>query len=340
MRYPTALNNQDFLKYWYSAQDFGNPTTYGFHDGEDYNIKTGGNSDLGQPLYAVADGKIVYYHNASHPTTGFGRHMVLKCETSRGTRWYHYAHCQEITSTVKEVKEGDVIGKLGSTGNSVYAHLHFAVFKVDPSTLYKGIDSIAKYETDLRNWWERFELLSDNIMPENDDALTTCLADREKFWKERDEATKKADGLLDQTRKLADQIAELEGKFAGETTRANDEKEKRNALVEKMAQKLGTIVDEGQILKQIEIDVVEVDEIRKKANQLQKSYDQLERDKKTEIEALKKDMDLLRADNERQGKRIDTLDKRIFLLSEQNESGSLYTLVRQVLSLFKGKKKV
>jgi hypothetical protein len=155
MRYPVGqLGTKDeFDKFWYDAQGFGVKTDYGYHEGCDFNLKTGGDSDLGQLLYAVGDGKIVYYHDNSHPTTGFGKHMVLYCQTPLGDRWYHYAHCKEITATVKEVKRGDVIGKLGKTGTQ-YAHLHFAVFKVDPKTLRSGIDTIAKTITELNSWWE------------------------------------------------------------------------------------------------------------------------------------------------------------------------------------------
>lgn len=165
MRFPVGLGTQeDFAERWYIATPFGYPEPlYGFHEGEDINLKTGGDTDLGQPLYAVADGKIVFFHNSSHPTTGFGRHMVLECETSRGKRFYHYAHCQEITSEVKTVKQGDVIGKLGKSGTK-YAHLHFSVFKVDPSTLVKGIDSIAVNTTNLNAWWEKFELLEPPVI--------------------------------------------------------------------------------------------------------------------------------------------------------------------------------
>lgn len=155
MRYPVGqLGTKDeFDKFWYVADGFGiNRETY-YHEGLDINLKSGGDSDLGQLLYAVGDGKIVYYHDNSHPTTGFGKHMVLYCQTPLGDRWYHYAHCQEITATVKEVKRGDVIGKLGKTGTQ-YAHLHFAVFKVDPKTLRSGIDTIAKTITELNSWWE------------------------------------------------------------------------------------------------------------------------------------------------------------------------------------------
>ena len=159
MRYPVANSTQDFQNNWYNPQPFGVPTSYGFHEGEDYNKRTGGDTDLGEPLYAVADGIIVYFHNASHPTTGFGRHMVLECNTYRGKRWYMYSHCQEITAENKFVTEGQVIGRLGKSGNSPLAHLHFSTFKVDPSTLPQGIDTIAKTSVQLNSWWERFELL-------------------------------------------------------------------------------------------------------------------------------------------------------------------------------------
>jgi len=192
MRYPCGTSNADFIKNWYNAQPFGSKTSYGYHDGEDYNLKSGGNSDLGQPLVAVADGKIIYYHNDSHPTTGFGKHMVLECETSKGKRWYHYCHCQEITSKIADVKEGEVIGKLGKSGTT-FAHLHFTVFKVDPAKLYKGIDSIALNTTNLNTWWERFELIKgETSMPE---LIQIEKKDFEKLIKEAGEKDNTIDGL-------------------------------------------------------------------------------------------------------------------------------------------------
>lgn len=166
MRYPVASSTADFQANWYNPQPFGTPTSYGFHEAEDYNKKTGGDTDLGSPLYAVADGTITYFHNNSHPTSGFGKHMVLRCNTSRGPRWYHYAHCLELTAETKTVTEGQEIGKLGKSGNSPLAHLHFATFKVDPSTLPQGIDTIAKTSVQLNDWWEKFELLPSAAMDE------------------------------------------------------------------------------------------------------------------------------------------------------------------------------
>lgn len=158
MRPPVGNDLRDFLDNWYIASPFGENRGSYIHSGDDLNLKTGGDTDLGQPLYAVADGRIVYYHNYSHPSSRFGRHMFLECETIRGRRWYHYAHCQEITNEIKFVKEGDLIGRVGKSGTT-YAHLHLAVLKIDPATMYDGIDSIARNVEELNLYWEKFELL-------------------------------------------------------------------------------------------------------------------------------------------------------------------------------------
>jgi regulator of replication initiation timing len=155
MRYPVGQlgTKEEFERLWYTAQSFGATTAYGFHEGWDLNLKTGADTDLGQPLYAVGTGRIVYFHNNSHPTKNFGKHMVLECDTPVGKRWYMYSHCQEIISKVKDVQKGEVIGKLGKSGTAS-AHLHFSVFKVDPGTLPSGIDTVAKTKKQLDDWWE------------------------------------------------------------------------------------------------------------------------------------------------------------------------------------------
>lgn len=54
MRYPVGQSGtrEEYDKLWYSAQGFGAKTSYGFHEGEDFNLKTGGDTDLGQPLFS------------------------------------------------------------------------------------------------------------------------------------------------------------------------------------------------------------------------------------------------------------------------------------------------
>lgn len=152
---PVAPTKQSYENDWYIAQGFGDVTTYGRHEGIDLNLKTGGDSDLGQELYSIANGNIVYFHNSSHPTTGFGRHLVVRIEGPWGVRWCQYSHCQDtdFLGSSQSVTEGQRIARLGKSGNSPSAHLHFSIWKVDPAT-NGGIDSIAHNDTELNAKWE------------------------------------------------------------------------------------------------------------------------------------------------------------------------------------------
>jgi murein DD-endopeptidase MepM/ murein hydrolase activator NlpD len=155
MRYPVGNtgSKEEFEKDWYIAQGFGVQTSYGFHEGADINLKTGGDTDLGQEIKAIADGRITYYHFSSHPTTGFGRHLVYKINGAWGSRWVHCCHLtdQDFKGSVQDVTKGQIIGRLGKSGTP-YAHLHFAIFKVDPVAF--GIDNIANTTNELNQYWE------------------------------------------------------------------------------------------------------------------------------------------------------------------------------------------
>jgi murein DD-endopeptidase MepM/ murein hydrolase activator NlpD len=157
MRYPVSAtgNKVDFERDWYIAQDFGAETSYGFHEGVDINLRTGGDTDLGQEIKAIANGKIVYYHFSSHPTTTFGRHLIYRIDGAWGTRWVHCCHCtdQDFKNSVQDITEGSIIARLGKSGTP-YAHLHFALLRVDPVSLPKGLDSIAHNKTELDASWE------------------------------------------------------------------------------------------------------------------------------------------------------------------------------------------
>ena len=142
MKYPC----HEFKEKWYNAQGFGVKTDYGYHDGCDLNLKTGGDTDLGQELLAVADGEITSICNHTK-IPSFGKHFHLKVETPLGIRYFHYAHCKDIlVSEGTKVKEGQLIAHLGKTGTTV-AHLHFAC-KNQPT----GVDAIAKTQEDLKKW--------------------------------------------------------------------------------------------------------------------------------------------------------------------------------------------
>jgi len=90
-------------------------TSYSSHQGIDYAAPTG------TPIYAVANGKVVFYGVMS----GYGNLVVL--EHPGGYRTY-YAHLSAFNPELgvdSDVRRGLEIGYVGSTGRSTGPHLHF-----------------------------------------------------------------------------------------------------------------------------------------------------------------------------------------------------------------------
>jgi len=114
---------------YYNAQPFGvRNKRFGdnFHLGEDWNGRGGGNSDLGDPVHAVARG-IVALVKRDHP--GWGNVVIIahRVPGAGGGRFVEsvYGHLGEVL--VKEgdaVRRGIKIGTIGNAGGLYYAHLH------------------------------------------------------------------------------------------------------------------------------------------------------------------------------------------------------------------------
>ncbi len=110
------------FKQWYSPWDtyctchsWGVDITY-----------TGSNRNL----IAIADGKVT---NVVYGSTGFGYYMIInhgKNLSDGATYVSRYAHCAQIHVKVGQtVKRGQVIGVMGTTGNSTGVHLDFSLAK-------------------------------------------------------------------------------------------------------------------------------------------------------------------------------------------------------------------
>jgi murein DD-endopeptidase MepM/ murein hydrolase activator NlpD len=114
-------------KGWYVGQAFLDPY---YHPGEDWNGKGGGNTDFGQPVYAVAEGKVVFAENCFH----WGNMLLIEHRLPSGEMIFTlYAHLKDLP-----VKTGDVIQRrqqVGTVGrgykDATYkaAHLHFEIRK-------------------------------------------------------------------------------------------------------------------------------------------------------------------------------------------------------------------
>lgn len=100
------------------------------HLGDDLNGIGGGNSDLGDPVYAAGAGQVVY---AGIPGPGWGKmiilaHRVPDLEKPETVRVYQtvYAHLDEIRVKPDQVlQRGEVIGTVGTGEGQYLAHLHF-----------------------------------------------------------------------------------------------------------------------------------------------------------------------------------------------------------------------
>ncbi|MEO8704421.1 MAG: M23 family metallopeptidase [Kofleriaceae bacterium] len=116
---------------YYDAQPFGEND----HLGNDWNGKRGGNTDLGDPVYATADGVVI---EAIDIGGGWGNvvRIVHPCRVES-----LYAHLDAIEVTLgATVRRGARIGTIGTAHGTYPAHLHFEL-RDRPLPLGGGYDS-------------------------------------------------------------------------------------------------------------------------------------------------------------------------------------------------------
>ena len=97
------------------------------HQGVDYRAR------YGTPVYAVAAGTVI----SAHYNGGYGNEVRIKHPSGMMTL---YAHLQSFgVRAGQSVKRGHIIGRVGSTGRSTGAHLHFGLHSggrfINPSNL-------------------------------------------------------------------------------------------------------------------------------------------------------------------------------------------------------------
>jgi len=101
-------------------EDPKHPGTIKFHSGTDLA------ADEGTPILAAADGIVTVANSTDAWGMGWG--LYIKIAHSSGYETL-YGHCSQIAVRQdEEVYQGQVIGYVGSTGNSTGPHLHFQVY--------------------------------------------------------------------------------------------------------------------------------------------------------------------------------------------------------------------
>lgn len=87
------------------------------HKGADFAAPTG------TPIYAAGDGVI---QKASR-FSGYGNYVKIRHNSQLSTAYAHLSRYAKGMTPGKRVKQGDVIGYVGTTGNSTGPHLHYEV---------------------------------------------------------------------------------------------------------------------------------------------------------------------------------------------------------------------
>ncbi len=116
--WPSATHTKITSKYGWRYWSNGSSD---FHTG----IDIAGSGAYGTNILAANDGTVIFVKTTYVPGKGYGKYMIIDHGGGYSTL---YAHCSSISVKVgQKVNRGDVIGKVGSTGNSTGPHIHFEI---------------------------------------------------------------------------------------------------------------------------------------------------------------------------------------------------------------------
>ncbi|MGZ5003199.1 MAG: M23 family metallopeptidase [Chthoniobacterales bacterium] len=145
----------------YNAQPF----TQDRHLGDDLNGIGGENSDMNDPVFAVADGRVLF---AAEAGPGWGNVViVLHAYDENGARRFvqsFYAHLEKILVRPKQdVRRGEQIATIGNANGRYWAHLHFEMREFITPFIGPG------YREDTRGWINPSEFIRQHRGAPDDD---------------------------------------------------------------------------------------------------------------------------------------------------------------------------
>jgi murein DD-endopeptidase MepM/ murein hydrolase activator NlpD len=135
----------------YNAQPF----TQNRHLGDDLNGIGGENSDLGDPIYAIADGRVLLARDGG---PGWGNVIiVLHAYLENGDRKYlqsYYGHVEKmLVRPGDDVGRGQQIATIGTAGGRYLAHLHLEMREFTTPFIGPG------YRADTAGWLNPSEFI-------------------------------------------------------------------------------------------------------------------------------------------------------------------------------------
>jgi murein DD-endopeptidase MepM/ murein hydrolase activator NlpD len=138
---------RDGAKAYYRARGF----RVNGHVGEDWNGAGGGDSDLGDPVYSIAHGVVVY---ARDYRSGWGKVVIVRHAFFDNGQTQNadslYAHLHDIfVREGQQITRGEKVGTIGNNRGMYDAHLHFELRK----NLQVGLLRTS-FARDLSNYWD------------------------------------------------------------------------------------------------------------------------------------------------------------------------------------------
>ena len=93
----------------------------------------------GTPIFAAANGTIQFIGWNGGPKTGYGKLIIIKHNSTYSTAYAHMNGFRKGLKSGSKVRQGEVIGYVGSTGYSTGPHLHYEIIKngakINPNTV-------------------------------------------------------------------------------------------------------------------------------------------------------------------------------------------------------------
>jgi len=97
-----------------------------------------GDADLGEPVYAVANGQAVYSYVEDGDNNGWGKTIILQHILPDGEIVYSQYSNLESARDLETVDVGEQIGTLGNTGNAATAQLYFSINEIGDEFLVRS----------------------------------------------------------------------------------------------------------------------------------------------------------------------------------------------------------
>ena len=129
---------------WYPGKSDPNEAYYGF----------------GVPIYAAGDGRVAAIHDGEPDNRSFNQAELATRETARGGNYViidhlngeysWFAHLKQGSVRVKigqPVKQGEIIGQMGASGDSLFPHLHY---ELRTGIGVKQVEGLPSYFTKFR----------------------------------------------------------------------------------------------------------------------------------------------------------------------------------------------